>query len=239
MEQAAPPLPARPEDYWQHLYPAGTIKAGSDGAYGSVFPGMLPDGREIALPVRPLPSRPGHAVASLIVNQASFEVHDTLVRSMASLAAPYRPAAIVAVPTLGITLARGVAALLGHRRFVCLGTSRKYWYEERLSVPMRSITSPDREKTLYLDPRMVPLVTGGPVVIVDDVVSTGASLSSALDLLDRAGADVRALVCAMLQTGTWKNVLGRKPALCGVISTPLLIREGDGRWRPEDEITPE
>jgi hypothetical protein len=40
-------------------------------------------------------------------------------------------------------------------------------------VPVRSITSP-AERRLWLDPRLLPRLVGRRVLLVDDVVSTGA-----------------------------------------------------------------
>lgn len=58
---------------WQDLLPPGEpVGVLSE----HTFIARLPDGRRLVQPIRPLPG-PGHlGVASLIVNQASFEVED-------------------------------------------------------------------------------------------------------------------------------------------------------------------
>ena len=78
-----------------------------------------------------------------------------------------------------------VAERLGHERFAPLGYSRKFWYEDALSEPVFSITSPGGEKKLYLDPNIVPLLRGKRICLVDDAVSTGSSLLAAHRLLAR------------------------------------------------------
>ena len=84
-----------------------------------------------------------------------------------------RPDVIVGLPTLGLTLAAATAQSIGHHRYVPLGTSRKFWYDESLSVSLSSITSPDVHKRLYIDPRMLPLIEGRRVALIDDVISSG------------------------------------------------------------------
>jgi hypothetical protein len=124
-------------------------------------PGLQPDGETYATPLGPhhllLPLRTlpdGRRVASLIVNQASFAVLDALCDALASALTPYKPDVVIGVPTLGLPMAEGVARRLGHSRMIPLGISRKFWYDDALSVPLRSITTPGGGKTLYLDPRM-------------------------------------------------------------------------------------
>ena len=46
------------------------------------------------------------------------------------------------------------AAALFAAGILVLGYSRKFWYDEELSAPVSSITSPGQVKRVYLDPRM-------------------------------------------------------------------------------------
>ncbi len=135
-------MPLAPHEFWQVVYPAGTFDPAPTTGFRHLYPAALPDGRQIALPVRVLPGDGDQAVASLIVNQASFAVEDALAEAMAAHARAYDPEVVIGVPTLGLPLANGVARRLGHERMVALGTSRKFWYSEDLSEPMTSITSP-------------------------------------------------------------------------------------------------
>jgi adenine/guanine phosphoribosyltransferase-like PRPP-binding protein len=224
-----------PHQFWQEIHPPSTFPDDPADGFRDLYPARLPDGRQIALPIRTLPGDGTRAVASLIINQASFAVEDALSDAMARALRPLDADVVIGVPTLGLPLANAVARRLGHPRMVALGTSRKFWYDEGLSEPMSSITSPDQIKRLYLDPRMLPLLRGRRVAVVDDVVSSGASMRAVLALLAKAEVYPVALVFAMLQTERWRPVLEAiDPALPGkvhgAIRTPLLDRRDDGGW---------
>jgi adenine/guanine phosphoribosyltransferase-like PRPP-binding protein len=104
---------------------------------------------------------------------------------MAELVRPLEPEVIVGLPTLGLVYAPGVAHRLDLSHYVPLGSSRKYWYEDEPSVPVRSITSPQAGRRLFLDPNLVARLQGRRTVIVDDVISTGQTARAALDLVKR------------------------------------------------------
>lgn len=225
-----------PHQFWQEIYPAATFDEAPADGFRDLYPARLPDGRQIALPIRALPDAGATGVASLIVNQASFAVEDALADAMADALRPFSPDVVVGVPTLGLPLANAVARRLGHARMVALGTSRKFWYDEGLSEPMSSITSPDQVKRLYLDPRMLPLVQGRKVAVVDDVISSGASMRAVVSLLAKAEIAPVALAFAMLQTQRWRAALqavgtdlGER--VLGAFETPLLEKGADGGWR--------
>lgn len=211
-------IPRQPHDFWQAFLPPGT--AAPPPPWQTGYPASLPDGRILMLPIRPLQGT-DTAIASLILGQAAFAVEEALADHLAAQVAETRAEVVVGLPTLGLSLARAVAQRLGHRRFVPLGTSRKFWYDEGLSVPMSSITSPDATKRLYLDPRMQPLLKARRILLVDDVISTGRSITAGLRLLQQGGHAAVAVAAAMLQTERWQGALGETPAH-GVIHSPLL-----------------
>lgn len=230
-------MPLAPHQFWQTVYPAGTFDAAPADGFSDLYPASLPEGRQIALPIRILPGDGSQAVASMIVNQASFAVEDALSDAMAAHARAYAPEIVIGVPTLGLPLANGVARRLGHERMVGLGTSRKFWYSEDLSEPMSSITSPEHAKRLYLDPRMLPLLQGKRVLVVDDVISSGTSMLAVLRLLRTAGIEPVAAIFAMLQGDNWRAIISEHDAslvarIHGAIASPRLARSGSGAWFP-------
>ncbi|WP_418609931.1 phosphoribosyltransferase [Gluconobacter cerinus] len=182
--------------------------------------------RHLDLPLRVLPSKK-QAVSSLLVNQTSFEVMDVLCGELVAIARSLEPDLIVGMPTLGLGLAAAVARGCGLARYVPLSTSRKFWYDDALSAPLSSITSPDNVKNLYLDPNLLPLLKSvQKIIIVDDVVSTGQSLAAGVNVLAAAGVSPCAALCVMTQSNRWKDRFSFPVLSC--FSSPLFERVQDG-----------
>jgi adenine/guanine phosphoribosyltransferase-like PRPP-binding protein len=188
------------------------------------YPAVLPDGGHLILPIRRLANEPSNAVASLILNQASLTVVQALGEMLARQLAPLRCDLLVGLPTLGLALAPIVAKSLGHDRYVPLGYSRKFWYDEALSTAVHSITSPGPGKRLYLDPNQRTLLKAKRLVIVDDAVSSGTTLLAAWNLVQSLGGHVVGCGVAMRQGARWAHLLGTDRArhVIGVFESPLL-----------------
>ncbi|NTF08526.1 phosphoribosyltransferase [Agrobacterium rubi] len=221
----------KPHEFWQDIHAPGSFK--TDGPHSLFFPATLDDGRQLRLPIRTLADGE-HALASLIINQASFPVVEALANDLAQKIEAFDVEVVVGLPTLGLTLAAEVARHLGHSRYVPLGTSRKFWYLDELSVPMSSITT-QQQKRLYIDPRMLPLLEGRRVALVDDVMSSGTSIIAGLSLLAASSIEPIAIGAAMLQSERWREKLADFGAqwpgrVQGVFTTPMLKKAGDG-WQ--------
>lgn len=222
----------QPHDFWQEIHPPSCFDP--SGGHANFYPATLADGRQIRLPIRPL-SDGQHALASLIVNQASFAVLDALADDLAGQLSVLHPDVVVGLPTLGLTLASVVAQKLGHHRYVPLGTSRKFWYSDELSVPLSSITTPDQQKRLYVDPRMLPLLKDCRVALIDDVISSGTSILGGLSLLQSCGIEPVVVGAAMLQSDRWRKAMAEEgphwpERVLGTLATPMLVKGEDGLW---------
>ncbi len=222
----------QPHDFWQTTHPAGAFP--EQGPFEVAYPARLADGRQLLLPIRALADG-RHGLASLIINQASFSVLSALAEDLADRLRPFSPDVVVGLPTLGLTLAAAVAERLGHSRYIPCGTSKKFWYVEELSVPMSSVTT-HHIKRLYIDPRMLPLLEGRRVALVDDVISSGTSIVAGLSLMSAVGVEPVVIGAAMLQTERWRPVLSELSSfwpqrVVGSLSTPRLMRGPDG-WMP-------
>jgi adenine/guanine phosphoribosyltransferase-like PRPP-binding protein len=157
-------------------------------------------------------------------------VVDALAGWMAAAAAPFAPEIVVGLPTLGHVFGAAVARLLGQANWAALGTTRKLWYDEALSVPLSSITAPGAGRRLWLDPRLLPRLHGRRVLLVDDVISTGTSARAGLALLRAVGIAPVAVCVAMIQGPRWTADWPDGLPVVGAFATPLFDRTTQG-WR--------
>jgi adenine/guanine phosphoribosyltransferase-like PRPP-binding protein len=215
--------------FWQQFGAPG----GSPPPHREHFPAAMPDGSLLDLPLRDFSD---FAVAGLIGNQASFAVVRRLADWMTEAARPFAADVVVGLPSLGQVFAPLVAESLGHANWVAPGWSRKRWYEDRLSVPVRSITSP-AERRLWLDPRLLDRLAGRRVLLVDDVISTGTSARAGLALLEAAGVTPVALLVAMVQGDRWMSGWPAAVPVRAAFATPVFRRAAGG-WVPEDGTAP-
>jgi adenine/guanine phosphoribosyltransferase-like PRPP-binding protein len=226
---------ALPEPYrvdWEPPAPAVAPRAKS---FASSYPVRLGDGSHLVLPLKPLPMG-DMAVALLMANQTSFEVERRVVERLEELVRVAAPDAVVGIPTLGLTYASRVAEALGLPDFVALGHSRKFWYDDALSEVSVSATSPEQNKRVYLDPALLNRVHRRRIVIVDDVLNTGGTMTAAVRLLQRAQAEVVAIVAVLTEGWDWHRALTRiDPTLPEKVHAlghiPLFGRVSGG-WAP-------
>jgi len=214
--------------YWQQFDPPPEPRAAFDYSY----PAIMPDGRSLELPLRDLGET---AVAGLILNQASFSVLDQLTAWLAPKVATLRPDIVVGLPTLGHVIGAGLSRALGHSNWVAPSTTRKRWYDDRLSVPLSSITSPsdgaNARRRMWLDPRLLTRLGAKRVLLADDVISTGRSAMAGLELLGTVGAMPVGLAVAMIQSDRWRDLWPDDIPVCSAFQTPMFTREPGG-WRP-------
>jgi len=224
--------------YWQEVLPADTPGLATAPPYVRNYAATLADGRRLILPLRATPGDPDACVASLIANQASFAAIEALAQCMAGASRHLEVDAVVGLPTLGLAFAPRVAQLLGFDRFIPFGYSRKYWYEDALSVPVKSLTTPGVGKFLYCDPNLSVLLRERRVLVVDDAVSTGQTMHSALTLLELCGAKVTAIAVAMRQGSIWRERVRRPDGspieVLAAFDSPRM-RKVPGGWAPEGQ----
>jgi adenine/guanine phosphoribosyltransferase-like PRPP-binding protein len=219
------PSPAEP---WQ-----GFVRTAPPPPWAERMPAVMPDGSFLLLPIRDYGAI---GVGGLIANQAAIAVVKRLAAWMAEAAAPLRAEVVVGLPTLGQVFAPLLAEALGHSNWVAPGYSRKRWYEEGLSVPIASSTAPE-ERRLWLDPRLLPRLAGRRVLLVDDVLSTGASAKAGLALLARAGVAAVGVCVAMVQGDRWQAAWPDGLPVAAAFATPLL-RRVEGGWAPDQAHHP-
>lgn len=221
-------------EFWQRFEAPPAESRAASGPFSASYPATMPDGRVLSLPLRDFGD---FGVAGLIANQASFPVVRALAGWMTAAARPLGAEIVVGLPSLGQVFAPLVAEALGHPNWVAPGWSRKRWYEERLSVPVHSITSP-AERRLWLDPRILHRLEGRRVLLVDDVVSTGASALAGLALLKEAGVTPVGLLVAMAQGHRWQAGWPPSIPVRAAFATPIFRPAGGGGWLPEAGTAP-
>jgi adenine/guanine phosphoribosyltransferase-like PRPP-binding protein len=167
-------------------------------------------------------------IALLICVDMGVSFSETAGRELAELMRPARPEIVVSVATMGIPLAIEASRALGLDDYVILHKTPKIHLGEAWAEPVHSITT-DASQKLRMDPARVDAVRGRRVAVVDDVISTGASLSAALRLVRRMDAEPVVIGCFMTEGGGWKQVLGDDAALVRALGAmPLFHPDGQG-----------
>jgi adenine/guanine phosphoribosyltransferase-like PRPP-binding protein len=126
---------------------------------------------------------------------------------------------------------------------VPLSYSRKFWFEDELSIPVNSITTPVQPKTVYIDPRLIERLEGKRVLLVEDVISTGGTIAAELALMKKIGAHVVGVVTAIRETRVWADRLAAiEPAYPALVLSPIrcpLFRKSEAGWVPDWSTLPD
>ena len=93
---------------------------------------------------------------------------------------------IITAEAKGIPLAHEMARQAGNPKYILARKGPKLYMRDILDVSVHSITTA-KEQHLYLDGADAELMKGKKILIVDDVISTGESLSALEALVERTG----------------------------------------------------
>ena len=96
---------------------------------------------------------------------------------------------IITAESKGIPLAYEMCRLSGKNRYVLARKSVKLYMKDVVSCETQSITT-SAKQTLYIDGDDASFMKGKRVLIVDDVISTGGSLLSLENLVEKAGGKI-------------------------------------------------
>ena len=94
---------------------------------------------------------------------------------------------LITAESKGLQLTHCVARELGQRYYAVARKSKKLYMQDGIEVEIESSITTGKEQKLYLSKHDVDLIKGKKVGIVDDVVSTGASLKGLEALVEKAG----------------------------------------------------
>ena len=93
---------------------------------------------------------------------------------------------IITAEAKGIPLAHEMARQAGDERYILARKATKLYMRDVFEVEVHSITT-NRAQHLYLDGEDAQRIQGKKILIVDDVISTGESLSALEALVEKAG----------------------------------------------------
>lgn len=164
------------------------------------------------LPIITVPSGVRLAVFNIL---GDIEMTKAAGKELASRLRPARPELIVTTETKSVPLAYEIASILG-LPYVVLRKTYVSYMGEALETRVQSITT-GHPRTIFLDAKDRVLCGGKRVAIVDDVISTGSTLSAMRDLMGRAGAQIVAEAAVFTEGDAeqWKDViaLGHLPIM--------------------------
>lgn len=130
---------------------------------------------------------------------------------------------VVTPETKGIPIAQELSRLLAHKHYIVLRKSVKTYTQNPIIEVVKSLTT-DELQNLVLDKTDSDRVRGKRVVLFDDVVSTGETLSVMKKIMSRSGATVVGSFCVFLESKT--SVEG----LTSLGNLPIF--DSDGKARP-------
>ncbi len=187
-------------------------------------------GQVIDLPIVPIAE--ASAIALLVVFDQGSVFLERAAGDLAAAVAQTRPDAVAGIATLGVPVAYALARALSLDDWVVLQKTRKIHLRDALRAPVRSITTTG-DQELFLDRDRAGSLAGRRVVVVDDVVSTGASVLAAIALLREAGAEVVAVATLLTEGEGWRADLGEDARLVRSLGVlPMFQPADDGSWTP-------
>lgn len=127
---------------------------------------------------------------------------------------------MITAESKGIPLIHAMARALGENRYVLARKSVKLYMKDVVECTTQSITT-SAKQTLYIDGADAEYMKGKRVLIVDDVISTGGSLSSLENLVLSSGGEIVGKM-AILAEG---DAIGRED-ITYLAPLPLFNKEG-------------
>ena len=142
-------------------------------------------GYDAELPILPLPSGINIAFFNLHGNQ---EMTEHCGKELAKLLKDCD--VLITAESKGLQLCHVVARELNQNYYAVVRKSKKLYMQDGIEVTIESSITTGTEQKYYLSKHDQELIKGKKVGIVDDVVSTGASLKGLEAIVEKAGGIV-------------------------------------------------
>ncbi len=116
---------------------------------------------------------------------------------------------LITAESKGLQLTHCVARELGQRYYAVARKSKKLYMQDGIEITIQASITTGQPQKLFLSKHDEDLIKGKKVGIVDDVLSTGASLSGLEDLVKKAGGIIhkKAFVLAEADAADRKDVI--------------------------------
>jgi len=165
------------------------------------------------------------AIALLITVDHGVGFTERAARELADMLRDLNVDIVASVATMGIPLAIEVTRALGLDDYLIFQKTPKIHLSDAITEPVKSITTGGTQKLLF-DRARVAVAAGRRVALVDDVISTGASIRAALRLLRTVGAEPVAIGVLLTEAQAWRPTLGDDSELVRSLGAIPLFRYG-------------
>ena len=162
------------------------------------------EGFEAELPILQLPSGIGIAFFNL---HGDSELTEHCVNKLAEKLRDCE--VLITAESKGLQLAHCTARELGQRYYAVARKSKKLYMQDGIEITIESSITTGTPQKLYLSKHDADLIKGKKVGIIDDVVSTGASLTGLEALVEKAGGIIykKAFVLAEADAADREDVI--------------------------------
>ena len=127
---------------------------------------------------------------------------------------------LITAEAKGIPLVHEMARLAGNQRYFLARKTPKLYMTGVMEVTVHSITTA-REQKLYIDTADAEIIKGKRILVVDDVISTGASLAAVEQLVTEAGG----IICGRMAVLAEGDAAGRDDIIY-LEKLPLFTADG-------------
>jgi adenine/guanine phosphoribosyltransferase-like PRPP-binding protein len=173
------------------------------------------------------------AIALLITVDHGVGFTERASRELAERLSDLQVDIVASVATMGIPIAIEVSRALGLDDYLIFQKTPKIHLADAITEPVKSITT-GKSQLLLFDRARVLVASGRRVALVDDVISTGASVSAALRLLRGVGAEPVAIGTLLTEAQAWRKTLGPDADLVRTLGSIPLFRYGPDGTLAED-----